>query len=218
MKSERIYSAIGAAEDELLLRLEGIKNEKNISWLKWGAIAACFCFVIIGAVIINNIYHAGQDLPADGMVISSYEMPGASSTGSYVVPECGTWFYFVDVSAALEEYAGQKVTYLLAFDIFPDKGTSFKNISDEMKAELERLTGLGYEVGYIETWTYQGQGERVYYNVAAGYFTAEQLESFPASPDYGYAFYFITNGDGIPVDAQQGLITDYSFGDGFGIQ
>ncbi len=217
MKSERLYSAIGAADDELLIRLEGTKNEKNISWLKWSALAACFCFVIIGALMVKSIYYTEQYPPAEGRVISSYEIPGASSAGSYVVPECGTWYYFVDVSAAIEKYAGQEVTYLLAFDIFP-KDEALINNSNEMKAELERLTGLGYEVGYIETWTYQGQGEQVYYYIAAGYFTAEQLENFPASSDYGYAFRFITNGDGSPVDAQQGLITDYSFGHGFDIQ
>ena len=217
MKSERLYSAIGAADDELLIRLEEAKKEKRrINWRKWGALAACFCFVIIGVLIVNSIYHTEQELSAEGRVISSYDMPGTSSSGSYVVPECGTWFYFVDVSAALEEYAGQEVTYLLAYYIFPKDEAQITN--NEMKAELERLTGLGYEVGYIEAWTYQGQGEQVYYNVAAGYFTAEQLENFPASSDYGYAFCFITNGDGSPVDVQQGLITDYSFGDGFDIQ
>lgn len=218
MKSERIYSAIGAADDELLIQLEASRQKgKNNSWLRWGAIAACFFLVIIGAVIVNYIYHTGQNLPAEGMVISAYETE-VSTSGSYAVPERGTWFYFVDVAAALEEYADQEVTYLLAFDIFPNEGTSLTNESDEMKAELERLTGLGYEVGYIEKWTYQGQGEQVYYHVSAGYFTAEQLESFSASLDYGYAFHFIANGDGTPVDAQQELITEYSFGDGFNVQ
>lgn len=64
MKNERIYEAIGAVDDELLSRCEAAgKQHRPIHWRRWSALAACLCVFIIGAVIINNLYPKGMDLP-----------------------------------------------------------------------------------------------------------------------------------------------------------
>ena len=211
MKSERIYAAIGDAEDGLFDCLEDTPKGKGKKspWLKWGALAACLALAVFAGGRLLPIGAATESL-----VISAYEN---AVFASYATPESGKWFYFSDVSAALEEYAGEDALYLLAFQIFSDAETGAQLTEGELDAELLRLTGLGLDVGYMETWEYEGAGDRFYYTVAAGYFSAEQLEHFPASENYGYIFHFITDGNGKAMPAQQGLITDYSFGDGIGV-
>lgn len=212
MKSEKLYAAIGAAEDDLLLRLEAVPQRQH-RWRKWGAAAAaCLCLITAGAFLVQR----AQDLPANSKVISSFT-PDADGVPSsiYAVPKPGTWFAFMDVQAALEAYAGQDVRYLLGFHIFPEENAPHTDEDALIRTELERLRGLGFDVGYLEFWTYRDKGAREYQHVSAGYFTAEQLEHFPASPAYGYAFFFITNGDGKPAAAEEGLITDYRSGTGF---
>ena len=49
MKSEIIYSAIGAADDELLLCCESPKKRPLNPWVKYGSLAACLCLIILGA-------------------------------------------------------------------------------------------------------------------------------------------------------------------------
>ena len=229
MKSERIYAAIGQVEDALLDELDdnGDSKKRKPPWLKWGAMAACLALVVFAAARLlpggthfaSHAYQAPEDTATESLVISAYEeTPGVGVFSCYAMPEPGTWFYVSDVSAALEEYAGQEVTYLLAMDISSDPSTDARLTEDALNAELSRLIALGLDVGYIETWEHEGADGRFYHYVPAGYFSAEQLENFPASEDYSYAFYFITDGDGKAIPAQQGLITDYSFGYGIGVR
>lgn len=248
MKGEKIYIALGSADDELLERYyEGTKRKKKRNiWIKYGAMAACLCIVVAGAFALNaqfgrNETASGQSgnepIPggttenysnspitnqrevgstgtgqqvykADGTVVSSF---ASKSSGKYAAPQNGTWFCFVEVKDALEKYAGDNVTYFLAIDVFSD----FKRLdvqSKELTAELERLSELGYHVGYAKAWMYPGQGERVPYTYVAGYFTAEELEKFAASADYGYAFHFTVNGDGSPVSSGQGIVCGFDDG------
>lgn len=221
MKNERIYAAIGAVDEELLDRCEAAeKPNKTIHWRRWSVLAACLCLVIIGVIIVKNSV-VSVDAPEDGIVFNE------TTDSIYATPEPGTWSYSTEVAAALEEYAGQDVKYYLMFDISSDSNSTCvptSRNSADIEAELKRLTDLGYDVEYTEKWTY-GYGiipedkepqeyEKVYYKVAAGYFTAEQLENFAASPDYGYFFDFIINGDGSPVEEEEGIISHYSYGEG----
>lgn len=55
MKSERLYAAIGAVEDELLIRCEAAKKRPLDTWLKYGGLVACFCFIVLGAYVIFHL-------------------------------------------------------------------------------------------------------------------------------------------------------------------
>ena len=49
MNSKDLYNAIGKVDDDVLEQSETAKKENG--WLKWGAVAASLCIVILGAVI-----------------------------------------------------------------------------------------------------------------------------------------------------------------------
>lgn len=221
MKSEKIYKAIGNADDKLMERYESSKKGSP-RWLKLGGgLAACLCLALIGSFVLNGTLPvrtpAGRSsgtvpasasglYKASGTVVESFSSSG--STSMYATPDNGKRLIFTEVQGAMKEHAGQDVEYFLAVDIFTDK-TPLEAKSDAAKAELKRLTRLGYHIGYAESWTYEGNGKQVIIPYIAGYFTEKELENFVANQTYGYAFRFAQNGDGSPISAEQGIIIDF---------
>lgn len=211
MKSEKIFKSIGNVDDELLERYESSKK-KNSSphWRIWGGLAAaCFCVIAIGSVALRGTPDIeNESYKSSGTVIENFQS-GSMINDIYAAPENGKKVYFTEVTNALKEYAGKDVTYFLAVDIYANQ-IKLEDSSDEVKQELERLTKLGYQVGYSKYWTYQGNQEKVEIPYVSGYFTEKQLEDFAINEKYGYTFRFATNGDGGPVSADQGVVTDFN--------
>lgn len=55
MKNEKLLSAIGQIDDNLIHgAVNDAPKKKRSIWVKWGAMAACLCLVISGAVLWNN--------------------------------------------------------------------------------------------------------------------------------------------------------------------
>ena len=55
-KCERIFEAIGNADEELLEHCD-LKKRKNIwnsLWVKWAAVAACMCLLAVGGLTFRN--------------------------------------------------------------------------------------------------------------------------------------------------------------------
>lgn len=133
----------------------------------------------------------------------------AQADSSYAAPSPGSCMYFIEVQKAMEKYAGTDTMLFLAIDIFPAEGKT-EVTGEEIQAEADRLSALGYRVGYSKVWTYKGRGEKVPYTFLSGLFTVEELENFKASPDYGYAFRFAHNGDGSAVKVDMSVFESSS--------
>ena len=122
----------------------------------------------------------------------------------YSAPENGQYFCFVEVEAARREYANQSVGFLLTFDLFAREtdSKSNRNISaEEMQEEYQRLSNEGYDFYQVRYWEYEGSDAlNVQRSAIAVILTEEQLQQFHPNPHYGYAFRFITNGDGSGVE------------------
>lgn len=209
MNSEKIFMVLGNVDDELINRYcEEIKKKKRQNIIiKYGAMVACLCIIAI-SIFANNIstLNMEQTYKPNSVIVSDF--PSNASTSYVSPPENGNHLFFVEVENALKKYAGENVTFFLGVDIFSNSKELDLN-SKELTKELQRLTKLGYHVGYAEAWTYQGKDEKVPYTYVAGYFTAKELQSFIVSQDYGYTFRFVKNGDGSPVSSDQGIIFDF---------
>ncbi|CCZ61930.1 hypothetical protein [Hungatella hathewayi] len=203
-KSERIFEAVGNADEELLERCEAHKGKhtRHTRWVKWGASAACVCLLAVGGITFKNSLTGGSN-----PTIISSDTSGMAS-GIYAAPENGETIFQTGIQSALDEGNKDNTLYFVAIDLFQDK-TPLNPGSDAAQTELKRLEGYGYKVGYATAWTYQGNWEKVDLHYLAGYFTKEQLEDFEASPSFGYSFSFATNGDGTPVDAEQPLSPEF---------
>lgn len=128
---------------------------------------------------------------------------------SYAAPSNGEKLYVRTVKMALDQYAGQDVKYFVAIGLFSN-GTPLETNSKEVQAEVKRLQGLNYDVNVAKAWTYEGNAQKVDYTYVGAYLTADQLEHFKVSTNYGYVFQFASNGDGSSVEGKAGSITGVS--------
>lgn len=207
-KRELLYDGVTGIRDALIEEAAAVPAKRH-TWRRWVAAAACVCLVLAGvtAALWSSAEHDLVQTAPDTVL----ESPAASVIASYdKAPEPGEFFCHLDLKAALEAYAGQDVRFFVGIDLFSVAST-LDTGGDAVETELERLRGLGLNVGYAQAWEYQGtEGEHVTYTYVAGCLTAEELQNFPASPDYGYAFRFVHNGDGSALAAeQQNIVTDY---------
>lgn len=204
--NERLYTAIGAADDALVECCEHKRTWKQPVWIRFGAVAACLCLILTGAFALRGLRTPMEQdlLGANGGIVCSYE---AGQSGSlYAPPDNGKVLLFPEVSAALDANAGS--TYFVAVDIYRDR-TLLELESSEVQGEIKRLSDNGYRVGLATCWAYQGEDmEQIDSPYLAGYFTAEQLKEFAADSSFGYAFSFAANGDGSNVAPDQELAAE----------
>lgn len=163
-----------------------LRKSHKLQRQHYGVLAACLLLLCV--TILPQLLSGNDRI----QVVSGYKTT-AGNSNSYVAPEPGQWFCFVDVDEARKVYAGNDVEFLLAFDLFPEDG---KALSEEEKnAEYQRLAGLGYQLFEVEYWDYYGDGQKATHSIIVGLFTEEQLTHFNVNPHYGYAFHFVYNGD-----------------------
>lgn len=204
MTGVQLYEALGEVNGEYVRQArEGVKA-KRPPRRGWAAAAACLCAA--AALAAWGLRPVGNLVDTyTTAIVSGY--PG--NTGSqYTVPRPGEYFCSVDVQEAREHYAGKDVVFVLAFELFKDGSVQPGVTEEERRAEYRRLAELGFTLCEAEAWTYRGEGEREYYTVVVGAFTEEQLAGFPVSPEYGYHFHFVYNGDHSSLDGDQ-LITAF---------
>ena len=210
MKKEDFFEVLGELDDSIVkgakstmeenknrkparVKCKAQKERKKHVRITWGAMAACLVLVV-GVVFWDSAAHDGR------RVISEYH---TDSSGIYAAPSPGEIKFTGEVREARKKYEGENVSFILAFSIFKDNGGQTVELSEEERIkEYQRLISLGYELYSAECWTYQGKGEKRYYTVVVGCFTESELSLFRSDPEYGYMFYFATNGDnsGISVD------------------
>lgn len=141
---------------------------------------------------------ASSTIPAaqsDTHIVAAFPTGAASCDAS---PKPGHTLFFLNVEDARQYYGDSEDTrYLLAIDMFTEDDT----LSGEaLGNEYQRLTDEGYTFYELTRWEYQGaDGQKVTLPVIVGLFTESQLQHFPVSDQYGYAFHFVTNGDGSPL-------------------
>lgn len=62
MNSKRLSEAISEVNDKYYVEAANYQpKRKKQTWVKWGAIAACLCLVIIGSLVVPNILEGGHD-------------------------------------------------------------------------------------------------------------------------------------------------------------
>ena len=52
MTSENLYEAIGDISDKKIKEAKQVRKSKQPSWIKWGAMVACLCLVVVGSTIL----------------------------------------------------------------------------------------------------------------------------------------------------------------------
>ncbi|MBE6657520.1 MAG: hypothetical protein E7604_03655 [Ruminococcaceae bacterium] len=190
MKREKMIAYMDLLDEKWIAEADPanakkIRNKRmRQTILHLGSLAACVCLIVM-------LLH--QAMTPE--IITFYK---SNKNASYTSADPGEYYCFHAVNAAREQYAGKQVQFLLAIDMFSEGHVlSPGEIMDE---EYKRLSALGFSFYEAEAWTYEGKGVKKYYPVIVGLFTEEDLQNFPAHPEIGYAFRFVTNGDGSALD------------------
>lgn len=220
MRKNRISETIGNINpkyvNEAISYTGEVKTIRRPIWMKWGAVAACLCLVVVIVTlpdILGDYPRNDGALTAienkDRSIIANFKI-GHASACCYPVPAPGEYFCFTEVSTARKEYADKDVVFLLSFDVFNDSGEEMS--IEELTEEYQRLADLGYKLYYVEDhWTYYGDNQKEYIPIVVGLFTEEELSTFKASDQYGYTFYFETNGDNSAISVnEENVVTDFN--------
>lgn len=148
MNSRDLYKAIGGADGDILERSEaaGARRRRSV-WLKWGAMAACLCLVMVGGVVWRYTSSRGE---APGTV-GSDKTPGLIGSEKTDTP---------DTAAASEDgvtIPPMKVS--LSADVTADMHAFFiyqgRCYVQYEFLEDNDMVGeyLGTSVGLIDEWT-----------------------------------------------------------------
>lgn len=140
MKKNDILDSIGYVDPELIEKAERGTN-KNTAWLKWGALAACLCLVILGAAVIPKHTNVNIEPEPQPAVVDGEDKSYALYTDRIILPE-STDGAVVDMIGCLV-YKGHVYT----------QGESFyTDISS-----VEHLVGdyVGEAVGTLDEWSTQ---------------------------------------------------------------
>lgn len=88
MKATRFSSALGKVNDKYIMEAVTYERKKKSGWLKWGAMAACLCLVIVG--VLDTLGRFDYSFKA-----GCGATPGTIVDGIYYyyVPHSGVWSY-----------------------------------------------------------------------------------------------------------------------------
>lgn len=131
MNSKELYIAINGIDEDILERSETVTkvSKRKNSWLKWGALAACLCLVIVGAVIRKQI------------------QPSHTEGTGIIVSENGVTIPQMNVSLSANEAS------MVGFFIYQGKCyVWYERIYDDVDIIGEHL---GTATGLIDEWTPQ---------------------------------------------------------------
>ena len=135
MKNERLLDALGKMDEDLIAEAapgkKPPKKAKTVTWVKWGAVAACLCLVVAGGIWKLTTLPTKGELPSE-----------------YTVSENGITIPALEVSLSKKAAA---MSDMIGFFIYEARCyVYYENFS-----EAEGVVGeyLGTVTGMIDEWT-----------------------------------------------------------------
>lgn len=172
MKEERILSILNQVDEKYIKEAEPMnKTKKKNNWMKWGAMAACLCLVVVGALTIPNWQR--EPLHGQGTMEQVYSLPQAEIMSVELVEWGGDHFKGVVVDAGDNSIfpAAAEVSVVFDYDteILLDDGTTMVFNPDEPDTNA-----IGWKEGTIVTvkfvnYNEYSEGNHFYNQVYASY-------------------------------------------------
>ena len=149
MKKEKLYEAIGDINENYVneAHLTARKTARPI-WRKWGAMAACLCLVVVGALTISNLKN--ETPRGQGTMVQVYTLPQAETMSVKLIEWSGDHFKGVVVDAGDNSIFPAEAELSICFDydteILLDDGTVMVFNPDEPDTDV-----IGWKEGTIVT-------------------------------------------------------------------
>lgn len=153
----------------------------------------CLCFAAFGGARLGMRQRSGQwqaELPGESgadarRIIASFEKGGSfDAVLEYPTPKNGKYRLSMPLAAAMQHY-GNDAVYRVFVDFFCDENLLSPE-QEQVKNEVERLTGLGYEIA--RKAYFDGVLYHEYVVMDAKW---EQLKAFKANEAFGYFLFLL---------------------------
>lgn len=149
MKTPKLAKAMNYIDDDLVSgAVEYKRTKKKNSWMKWGAMAACLCLVVVGALTIPNLQN--EPPHGQGTIEQVYTLPQAETMSVELVEWGVDYFKGIVVDAGDNSIfpADAKLSVVFDYDteILLNDGTVMVFNPDEPDTDI-----IGWEEGTIVT-------------------------------------------------------------------
>ena len=185
MKKEELFNIIGEVDEQKVAAAGMAMNTKKKSrpvWLKWGAMAACLCLVVVGAFTIPNLQN--ETPHGQGTMEQVYTLPQAETMSVELVEWSVDHFKGIVVDAGDNSIFPADAELSVVFDydteILLDDGTVMVFNPDEPDTDA-----IGWKEGTIVTVKFVSydeyrEGNHFYYHAYASYVeVAEECLELP---------------------------------------
>ena len=88
MKANDLLDLIGNADDKMIAEAKTTRKSRKNTWIKWGAMAACLCLVVVGIVTIPNLTDNAQDY-AETVTYNNAQYVICGSGEADILRKCG---------------------------------------------------------------------------------------------------------------------------------
>lgn len=106
MNSKRFTEAMSEIDNKYVDEAVGYKKKaKMLHWVKWGAMAACLCLVVVGAFIAPNLGDGALDY-VETVIYNNAEYVVCGEGETHILKECGL------PTEITEALAGKHIGYL----------------------------------------------------------------------------------------------------------
>lgn len=105
MTNQNILDAIGMINEEAVRDAKAYQRPKSRRWVKWGAMAACLCLVVVGAFIVQNLGDGALDY-VETVIYNNVEYVVCGEGETNILQECGL------PTEITEDLAGEHISYL----------------------------------------------------------------------------------------------------------
>ena len=106
MSIPKMAKAMGYIDDDLVTgAIDYKRTKKKNSWMKWGAMAACLCLVVVGAFIAPNITDNAQDY-VETVIYNDAEYVVCGDGEANILEDCGL------PTEITKDLAGEHLGYL----------------------------------------------------------------------------------------------------------
>lgn len=163
-----------------------------------------YFYVCINVVLQDSVYEFSKHV-YNGRTIADWAELVDLAAGTYPYTEYNNQ-HGGNISVAEWNRLQDEAKLLNAQENYDQANSEYKEVIGPLKeeekkeitdAEYERLSGLGYDVSFYQTWSYSDEREKDYYTVMTGVLSMKQIKEFELNEQYSYVFEWVRNGDGI---------------------
>lgn len=139
MKEKKMLRALGNVDNQFIKEAEPTnKSIRKVTWTKWAAVVACFCFVLFGTLVYPGISNEkSRDISQVGDPTGTDSIPSGIA-GSTVQPESNNVLYVNEVASVAAADMDVQIFVYNFDDISLDERT-------KVETEFEKVVGNSYD-------------------------------------------------------------------------